>query len=157
MDYWQIKNINIHSIKAGPIFVLFHTCKYTVWWNTLTTVLTPIEHCRLCCHVTPHCFSIGCNFSLYFPVQVVLLKRTVRSVKIPSTSFRVACVSWAWTTRWWTWLWCSKDCWEITATCRSTCVASLTGQNHQNPSHWSTIDLSFYPVYSWDKQPWNFG
>lgn len=82
----------------------------------------------------------------YLPAQVVQLKTTVRSVKIPSTSFRAACASWASTTSRWTWLRCSKGCWETTASCRSTCAASLTGQKHQNPFHWSTTDPEFHPL-----------
>lgn len=62
--------------------------------------------------------------------KVALLK--MRSVETSSTSFRAACGSSLWRTSLWIWSWCSKDCWEIIANCRSTCAASLTGQNHKN-------------------------
>lgn len=88
-------------------------------------------------------------------LQVVLLKTALGSVKTPSTSFRAACDSWASTISWWTLLWCSKGCWEITATCRSTCVASSTGQSQQNPSRRSSIDSTTYTLLSCDKQSGN--
>ena len=61
-------------------------------------------------------------------VQAVPLKTTGRNAKTPLTFSRAACVSWLWTTRTWTWSWCSKRTWEPSATCRSTCVESSTGQ-----------------------------
>lgn len=114
-------------------------------WHFYLLCYLFIVSCPLCLSLYPSfsLFSILCF--LYSPAQVVQLKTTVRSVKIPSTSFRAACASWASTTSQWTWLWCSKGCWETTASCRSTCAASLTGQNHQNPCSWSTTDPWFNP------------
>lgn len=91
-------------------------------------------------------FSISCNSVLYFLVQVVLLKTTVKIVETHLTFSRAACVSSVWTARQWTWLWCSNDCWETTASCKSICVASLTGQNHQN-------QLLFSVFWAWCSVP----
>lgn len=113
----------------------FYNCFAWIWM--VLNSLWPVE-----IYLTVSLF-IDCNSSLHCLVQVVL-KTTFRIVKIHSTSSRAACVSWMWTSSQWTWLRCSRGCWEITATCRSTCAASSTGQSHWNPSHWSTIDPSFY-------------
>lgn len=75
-------------------------------------------------------FVLGFGRLMSFPLllQDVLLKTAARSVWTPSGFSRAACVCWLWTTNWWTWSWCSKGWWETTVTCRSTCVASLTGK-----------------------------
>ena len=70
--------------------------------------------------------------AICFRPQVVPPGEAAWSAETPSKPSRAACVCWRWMTNLSTWSKCSKDCWETTATCRLTCVASLTGES---PSH----------------------
>lgn len=82
-----------------------------------------------------------------FPAQVVPFRRAVQSAGTPSEGFRAVCVCWLWITNLSTWSRCSKGCWETTATCRSTCVESLTGQSQGLSALGSTSTFSHVRMF----------
>jgi len=72
-------------------------------------------------------YNYRVSIVMRFHPQVVQLRGAFWRAETPAVCFRDACVSSHWMTNLLTWSKCSKDSWETTASCRSICVASLTG------------------------------
>lgn len=88
-----------------------------------------------------------CHLLMFF-IKVVLLTTPARSVETPRTSSRAACVCSLWTISRSIWSWCSKDFWEITASCRWTCVESLTGQSCSSPLNHQQLQIDWGSVFN---------